>query len=134
MKKSIFYTFGLALAAIAFASCDDFLDKMPDSRAELDTEEKVVKMLVSAYPDNTYNMCAEFSSDNVDDYGSIKSYNQLQEELYNWQEVSSVSYTHLDVYKRQASLTFCSRYTFGVHPKRSTNPRKKVLRFEKPDL
>ena len=66
MKKSIFYTFGLALAAIAFASCDDFLDKMPDSRAELDTEEKVVKMLVSAYPDNTYNMCAEFSSDNVD--------------------------------------------------------------------
>lgn len=90
MKKSIFYTFGLALAAIAFASCDDFLDKMPDSRAELDTEEKVVKMLVSAYPDNTYNMCAEFSSDNVDDYGSIKSYNQLQEELYNWQEVSSV--------------------------------------------
>ena len=32
MKKSIFYTFGLALAAIAFASCDDFLDKMPDSR------------------------------------------------------------------------------------------------------
>lgn len=63
---------------------------MPDSRAELDTEEKVVKMLVSAYPDNTYNMCAEFSSDNVDDYGSIKSYNQLQEELYNWQEVSSV--------------------------------------------
>ena len=90
MKKSIFYTFGLALAAIAFASCDDFLDKMPDSRAELDTEEKVVKMLVAAYPDNTYNMCAEFSSDNVDDYGSIKSYNQLQEELYNWQEVSSV--------------------------------------------
>ena len=89
MKKSIFYTFGLALAAIAFASCDDFLDKMPDSRAS-DTEEKVVKMLVSAYPDNTYNMCAEFSSDNVDDYGSIKSYNQLQEELYNWQEVSSV--------------------------------------------
>ena len=51
---------------------------MPDSRAELDTEKKVVKMLVSAYPDNTYNMCAEFSSDNVDDYGSIKSYNQLQ--------------------------------------------------------
>ncbi len=40
MKKSIFYTFGLALAAIAFASCDDFLDKMPDSRAELDTEER----------------------------------------------------------------------------------------------
>ena len=39
MKKSIFYTFGLALAAIAFASCDDFLDKMPDSRAELDTED-----------------------------------------------------------------------------------------------
>jgi len=33
-----------------------------------------------------------------------------------------------------ASLTFCSRYTFGVHPKRSTNPRKKVLRFEKPDF
>ena len=56
MKKSIFYTFGLALAAIAFASCDDFLDKMPDSRAELDTEEKVVKMLVSAYPDNTYTV------------------------------------------------------------------------------
>lgn len=90
MKKHIVYPLILALAAVALASCDDFLDKMPDSRAELDSEEKIVKMLVSAYPKNCYNMCAEFSSDNVDDYGSTKSHNQLQEELYNWQEVSAV--------------------------------------------
>lgn len=91
MKRDrLTYLLGCTLSVLALASCDTFLDKMPDSRAELNTEEKIIKMLVSAYPENTYNVCAEFLSDNVDDYGSTKSYIQLHEELFNWQEVTSV--------------------------------------------
>ena len=42
----------------SFAGCSKFLDELPDNRAELDTPEKIYKLLVSAYPDRTYvRMC-----------------------------------------------------------------------------
>ena len=31
----------LALAALSLESCDDYLDKLPDDRATLDTKEKI---------------------------------------------------------------------------------------------
>ena len=55
--------------AFALTSCNEWLDVMPDNRAEVDTEEKVEKLLVSAYPENPYIVMAELSSDNVDDFG-----------------------------------------------------------------
>lgn len=41
----------IALIGTAFllGSCDDFLNTMPDNRAEIDTEAKVTSILVSAY-------------------------------------------------------------------------------------
>lgn len=61
----------LSALALTFAltSCNEWLDVMPDNRAEVDTAEKVEKLLVSAYPENAYIMLAELSSDNVDDFG-----------------------------------------------------------------
>ena len=42
---------GLSIIAVGLAltSCDDFLDKMPDKRAEVNTVEKVNLLLTSAY-------------------------------------------------------------------------------------
>lgn len=61
----------IAIAAVAFSlvSCDKFLDVMPDNRTELDTQEKIRSLLVSAYPETDYLLVSEFSSDNVDDFG-----------------------------------------------------------------
>ena len=40
MKKNILYLFSVLLCL----SCDDYLDTMPDNRAEIDSEEKINKL------------------------------------------------------------------------------------------
>ena len=60
----------LTALSLTVSSCNDFLDTMPDNRTELDTPEKITKILVTAYPTTNWNMIAEFSSDNTDDNGS----------------------------------------------------------------
>ena len=74
--------------AFALTSCNEWLDVMPDNRAEVDTEEKVEKLLVSAYPENPYIVMAELSSDNVDDYGDTPYQNRIYAQLYQWDEVT----------------------------------------------
>ena len=75
--------------AFALTSCNEWLDVMPDNRAEVDTEEKVEKLLVSAYPENPYIVMAELSSDNVDDYGESSPYTErIYTQLYQWAEVT----------------------------------------------
>lgn len=81
----------LSALALTFAltSCNEWLDVMPDNRAEVDTAEKVEKLLVSAYPENAYIMMAEVSSDNVDDFGEDSPYvNRLYTQIYQWDEVT----------------------------------------------
>ncbi len=64
-NKNIAFTFTVALA---LASCtDSFLDKQPDERVEIDTEDKVVMLLTSAYPAGNWGAIAELSSDNMID-------------------------------------------------------------------
>ncbi len=77
----------LFLGAITLVSCDDFLDEMPDNRAEINSESKVEKLLVSAYPENSYIMVTETSSDNVDDYGvNNPNTDRFIDEVYHWQD------------------------------------------------
>ena len=38
----------LSLLTLQFSSCNDFLDTMPDNRAEIDSELKVKTLLTSA--------------------------------------------------------------------------------------
>lgn len=81
----------LSALALTFAltSCNDWLDVMPDNRAEVDTAEKVEKLLVSAYPENAYIMLAEVSSDNVDDFGEDSPYTErIYTQVYQWNEVT----------------------------------------------
>ena len=81
----------LLMMSLAFAltSCNEMLDVMPDNRAEVDTEEKVEKLLVSAYPENPYIVLAELSSDNVDDYGEASPYvERIYTQIYQWADVT----------------------------------------------
>ena len=62
MNKALLYIATISLAAV---SCGDFLDTVPDDRIELDSKDKVTKMLVSAYPTVSTMLISELSSDNA---------------------------------------------------------------------
>ena len=73
MKKKINYILpALVLTAslgLTTVSCNGFLDEMPDNRTELNTDQKIAKLLVSAYADVSPNELFELYSDNSDDSG-----------------------------------------------------------------
>lgn len=60
----------LTMSSLLFVSCNDFLDKEPDDRVELATENQVVMLLTGSYPDNNYGWFCELSSDNIMDLNS----------------------------------------------------------------
>ena len=80
----------LAIATMfLMTSCNEWLDVMPDNRAEIDSEEKVIKLLASAYPTNTYAVVAEYVSDNTDDYGEDNPFtDRFSEQLFYWEDVT----------------------------------------------
>lgn len=88
-------TFGSLCCCLGMmlSSCDDFLDEMPDNRTELDTEKKIVDLLISAYPDRHYALLAELSSDNTDQVegSGYTAYNKLQEQAAKWQDITEKS-------------------------------------------
>lgn len=80
-----------------FSSCDKKLDVLPDNRAELNNNEKIAKILVSAYPTNAYVIVAEVSSDNVDNMGpTYTNYPRILEEIYEWQDVTETNNDGID--------------------------------------
>lgn len=81
----------LGLAALSLASCDDYLDKLPDDRATLDTKEKITQLITSAYPANHVAVMAEISSDNVGNNGNSYGVDQLVDELYQFKDVKSTA-------------------------------------------
>jgi len=87
MKKYI----GLSIIALSMglASCNDFLDKLPDNRTEANTVEKVQKLLVAAYPTHDHMAFTEYGSDNVDDMGENNPYTErFLDEIYSWTDVT----------------------------------------------
>lgn len=87
MKRSkfIYSVIILAFGLVAFASCDDFLDVMPDNRTVIDSEDKVKALLVTAYLDHDYNLFTELLSDNVDEYPNTYT-ERFIDELYRWED------------------------------------------------
>ena len=83
---------GLLLAAILlFASCNKFLDTLPDKRAELNNEEKIAQILVSAYPSLLPVMVFEMMSDNVTDNGpqyTDRVQSLLNEQAYHYRDIT----------------------------------------------
>ena len=78
----------VAMALLALASCNEYLDKLPDDRAEVNTGEKAANLLVSAYPYVNNYVINELRSDNVDDNGRSYSSSVLFEELYRFKDVT----------------------------------------------
>lgn len=66
-----------------------YLDENPDNRLELDTEDKIRKVLVSAYPQSSYFLLTEMASDNTDENMSTaySAYSITQEQNYRWQDI-----------------------------------------------
>ncbi|MCQ2341089.1 MAG: RagB/SusD family nutrient uptake outer membrane protein [Paludibacteraceae bacterium] len=96
MKKNILY---IALTALLCTGCN-FLDKNPDMRASIDTQEKVRLLLVNAYSDASGSALMEFSSDNIvdnnapDAAGHTKSLvplSRLYDEIFAWDDVVSTN-------------------------------------------
>ena len=87
MKKYI----GLSIIALSMTlvSCNDFLDTLPDNRTEANTEEKIQKLLVSAYPTHDHMAFTEYGSDNVDDMGANNpNTERFLDEIYTWTDVT----------------------------------------------
>ncbi len=82
----------LFIAGTSLTSCEmfnEFLDVVPDNRTELDSEDKILAMLTSAYPDMTYLTTCEFSSDNVDKLNVTYPVNERYiTELATWNDVT----------------------------------------------
>lgn len=64
---------GLLTTVVLLNSCEKFLEKEPDNRANLNTPEKVSQLLGSAYPQANYIPFIETSSDNVGDIGTFNN-------------------------------------------------------------
>lgn len=89
MKKNniLYAAFCLPLLLV---SCNDFLDTMPDNRAEVNSAAKITSLLVSAYPTNSITLITELSSDNAKDNGAqFSPYNREQEDAYLWNDITT---------------------------------------------
>lgn len=107
MKKySIYKTIACGAAAVLLSACGDFLDKLPDERVEISTEEQVVMLLTSAYSAANYGWICEISSDNLIDvnspfyapqtdgseirvYYNLSSYERMDDEAFKFEPVES---------------------------------------------
>ncbi len=87
MKKT-FYIF--AIAVLALTSCDSFLDRNPDDRAEVDDVDKVTNLVISAYPTVVNYVVMETSSDNVTDNGRQYGTIDLMKEVYLFKDITVV--------------------------------------------
>ncbi|WP_071144828.1 RagB/SusD family nutrient uptake outer membrane protein [Bacteroides ihuae] len=85
------YYYALLCMILIFASCDDYLDVLPDNRTEIDTEDKVGQLLVSAYSQNNPNMLFEMASDNTDNMANnYLAYDRFQIQAYQWDDITEV--------------------------------------------
>ena len=56
MKLNLLKYTAFCVAALALASCNDFLDKVPDTRVELNSPEQLRLLMVNAYPSSNYSL------------------------------------------------------------------------------
>lgn len=86
--NNIFKMLLAGFGAMTMASCNDYLDKLPDDRAELNTIDKITMFNTSCYPEATPNLILEMLSDNVCDYGPSYTAQILCDELYRFKDVT----------------------------------------------
>ena len=88
MKKYI--GFSIIALGLTLTSCDDWLDKLPDNRMELQTPSDVSSLLVSAYPSAHPAYLLEMYSDNTDECvnPSWSEASRFQAQAYKWEDIT----------------------------------------------
>jgi len=94
VKKYIIYL-PVAAISLALTSCNDFLNKYPDSRMDLKNPTEVSQLLVSAYPQAHPAYLTEMYSDNTDEqlHSTWSAFDRFQEQAYQWKDIDDVSNT-----------------------------------------
>lgn len=111
MKKKNIYI--LSLAVLVFAGCNDFLDKNPDDRTDINDVEKVQALLVNAYPQRTFAGMIETRCDGMIDYGStldgsqMNSYFNVTIGSFYW-DPYSITETGSETYEMYWSAAYAS--------------------------
>ena len=59
MTRGLLCTAFFIFHSLFFISCNDFLDKEPDDRVELATEDQIIMLLTGSYPDSNYGWFCE---------------------------------------------------------------------------
>lgn len=96
IRTSSIFIFFLLL----FPGCDSFLDTVPDNRAELNTEEKISQLLVSAYPAANYASVTNAAADYITAHSGQSPLSSLtaryiNDDAYHWRD-NYVYNTHSD--------------------------------------
>lgn len=83
------YLLAFCIAALLLAGCNSFLDTLPDNRTEIDSVEKVQKLLVTAYSTRSYVRMFEYASDNVELFNDANANTSvLIEQTYAWEPLT----------------------------------------------
>jgi len=103
----------LGAGALMCGCSESFLDHLPDERTEIDTEDKVVQLMIGAYPDANYQWVAEINTDNLIDnqaphlpsnpndkqilsYYNYSAYDRADDELFRFDPAESAKYSDYD--------------------------------------
>ncbi|MDD6006855.1 MAG: RagB/SusD family nutrient uptake outer membrane protein [Bacteroidales bacterium] len=136
MKLNLLKYTAFCVAALALASCNDFLDKVPDTRVELNSPEQLRLLMVNAYPSSNYSLVCEFSSDNYIDNNSpdengmrynLSSYNRIDDELFAWEDAkaSSGNDTPSDIWEAYYHSIACANAVLEKIPEFEANTELK---------
>lgn len=82
----------LLFVGLLASSCNSFLDETPDNRTSVDSQDKIQKLLVDAYPSTVPVVVAELSSDNIVDQGdNAVEGSRVYGQLAYWQDVTETN-------------------------------------------
>ncbi|MDR1342081.1 MAG: RagB/SusD family nutrient uptake outer membrane protein [Prevotellaceae bacterium] len=100
IKSKINIAAAFAFCLALFSGCEAFLDTVPDNRTELDTDEKIERLLVSAYPQASYASYANAMADDATCRAGTSTRSNtsneyiINEDAYYWREARTS--THND--------------------------------------
>ena len=116
----------MATVSFALTSCNDFLNKYPDSRMDLKNASEVSQLLVSAYPSAHPAYLTEMYSDNTDEqlHSTWSTFDRFQEQAYQWKDIDEVRNAETPFQLWEAHYTAVATANEAIaHIKSAKNPR-----------
>ena len=87
-KLTTICLFALGTMALT-TSCNDYLDTLPDDRAELNSVDKIKSVLTTGISNKLPNMLMYMSSDDVTDNGKAYDYIPAMQDMYLFKDVNT---------------------------------------------